>query len=130
VGEIENLPQTGWLFYHPEKKIQVRLSGRATLHAHDAFADRQWADTGVTSRLNYCASRPPGTPIDNPSSGLPDFLLKKLPTLMETEMGRKHFLAIATRVDAIDWLRLKITGNRRARFEWENDKLHATWLVP
>lgn len=130
VREIENLSQTGWLFYHPEKKIQVRLSGHATLHARDAFADRQWAGAGVTSRLNYCASRPPGTAVDRPSSGLPDFLLKKIPTLMETEMGRKHFLAIVTRVDVIDWLRLKITGNRRARFEWKDDKLSTTWLVP
>ena len=130
VQEIINYPQTSWIFYHPEKKIQVRISGHATLHAHDPFADQQWADTSITSRLNYCASQAPGTPIDKPSSGLPDFLLNKIPTLLETERGRKHFMAIKVHIHSMDWLILKLTGNRRARFEWDEDRLHATWLVP
>ena len=130
VEEIRSQPQTSWLFYHPEKKIQVRISGHATLHAQDSYADQQWADAGVTSRLNYCASQPPGTPIDKPSSGLPDFLLKKIPTLMQTEMGRKNFMAIAVKIYSMDWLMLKITGNRRALFEWDGDKLRSKWLVP
>ena len=79
VQEIMNCSQTGWLFYHPAQKIQVRISGRATLHTDDPYADRQWADAGVTSRLNYCASRAPGSPLDKPSSGLPDFLINKIP---------------------------------------------------
>jgi 3-hydroxyisobutyrate dehydrogenase len=111
-------------------KIQVRVSGQASLHDDDSFADQQWADSSVTSRINYCASQPPGTPLDRPSSGLPDFLLKKVPALLQTEMGRKHFMAIAVKIYAIDWLILKITGNRRARFEWDGDKMNATWLVP
>jgi len=130
VQEIINYSQTSWIFYHPEKKIQVRISGHATLHTHDPFADRQWADTSITSRLNYCASQAPGTPIDKPSSGLPDLLLNKIPTLLETEMGRKHFMAIEVHIYSIDWLILKVAGNRRARFEWDEDRLQATWIVP
>ena len=130
VQEIKTNSQTSWLFYHPEKKVQLRVTGHTTLHTHDSFADRQWADTSSTNRLNYCASEPPGTPIDKPSSGLPDFLLKKIPTLLETEMGRKHFMAIAVHIDFIDWLILKVAGNQRARFDWDKDRLHATWLVP
>ena len=130
VQEITNYPQTSWLFYHPEKKIQVRISGHATLHAQDSYADRQWAETSITSRLNYCASQPPGTPIDKPSSGLPDFLLNKIPTLLETAMGRKNFMAIAVHILSIDWLILKVTGNLRAQFEWDEDRLRARWLVP
>ena len=130
VQEIMKYPQISWLFYHPKKKIQLRISGHATLHTHDADADRQWADTRITSRLNYCATQPPGTPLDKPSSGLPDFLLNKIPTLLETEVGRKNFMAIAAHIYSIEWLMLKTTGNRRARFEWDKDTLHATWLVP
>ena len=130
VQEIINNSQTSWIFYHPKKKIQVRISGPATLHAHDPYADRQWADTSITSRLNYCMSQAPGTLIDKPSSGLPDFLLNKIPTLLETEMGRKHFMAIEMHIYSIDWLILKVTGNRRARFEWDKDRLCATWIVP
>lgn len=130
VQEIVNCSQTSWLFYHPKKRVQVRISGHATLHARDPYADRQWADISITSRLNYCASQSPGTPIHRPSSGLPDFLLKKIPTLLETETGRNHFMAISAHILSIDWLILKVTGNRRARFEWVADRLRATWLVP
>ena len=130
VQDIKNYSQTSWLFYHPTKKIQLRISGKTTLNAHDKYADRQWSDTKITSRLNYCVSQPPGTPIDKPSSGLPDFLLNKIPTLLETERCRKNFMVIVVHIFSIDWLLLKITGNRRALFEWDKDRLQSTWLVP
>ncbi len=130
VQDIKNDSQTGWLFYHPTKKIQLRISGHTTLHAYDKCADRHWGDTKITSRLNYCTSQPPGTPIDKPSSGLPGFLLNKIPTLLETERCRKNFMVIVVHIFSIDWLLLKITGNRRALFEWDKDRLRSTWLVP
>jgi hypothetical protein len=130
VQEIMKFSQTSWLFYHPQKKVQLRILGNTTLHADDAYADRQWADTSIASRLNYCTSEPPGTPIDKPSSRLPGFLLNEIPTILKTEIGRKHFMAIEVQIFSIDWLILKVTGNRRARFEWNEDRLHATWLVP
>ena len=130
VQEIMNCSQTSWLFYHPEKKTQVRILGHATLHAHDSYADRQWADTSITSRLNYCTSQSPGTCVDKPSSGLPDFLLNKIPTLLETERCRKNFMVIAVHIFSIDWLLLKVTGNRRALFQWDKNSLRSTWLVP
>lgn len=130
VHEITKSAEVCWLFYHPKKKVQLRISGQATLHADDQFADRQWAGTRITSRLNYCTTEPPGTFIDKPSSGLPDFLLKKIPTLLESERGRKYFMAIACRIDSMDWLILKAFGNRRARFDWDENGLTAKWLIP
>jgi hypothetical protein len=130
VCDISDSARVSWLFYHPQKKVQLRISGIATLHADDSVADRQWAAAGITSRLNYCAVAPPGTPVDRPSSGLPDFLLKKAPSLLETEKNRKNFMAIACRFDSIDWLVLQVLGNRRARFVWDESGRKATWLVP
>ena len=48
----------------------------------------------------------------------------------ETEKGRQHFAAISSRIDAIDWLVLRVLGNRRARFEWDAAGLNAKWLIP
>lgn len=130
VPEIHNASQVSWLFYHPKKGVQLRVSGRATLHMDDPFADDQWAGTRITSRLNYCATQPPGTSVDRPSSGLPDFLLNKIPTLLESEKGRQNFAAIACRIDSIDWVLLSLMGNRRARFVWDDNELSAQWLIP
>jgi pyridoxamine 5'-phosphate oxidase len=130
VREISRVSKVSWLFYHPKRKVQLRISGHATLHVDDHFADRQWAGTKQPSRLNYCAIEPPGTPVESPSSGLPDFLVNKVPTLFETEAGRQHFAVISCRIDAIDWLVLRVLGNRRARFQWDETGMKAKWLVP
>ena len=131
VREIEDCGDVTWLFYHPKKQIQLRVSGKASLHRDDQFADDQWAGSRITSRLNYCATQPPGTPVDSAMSGLPDFLLNKVPTLLNTEKGRKHFTAIVTKILSIDWLELRMVGNRRALFTWDDeDGLNASWLIP
>lgn len=130
VEEIAALAIVSWLFYHPERKVQLRISGCATLHADDQFADGQWAATKITSRLNYCAVEPPGTVVDKPSSGLPDFLRNKVPTLLDSERGRRNFMVIAGRIDSLDWVALNTLGNRRARFVWDENGFKASWLVP
>ena len=130
VKEISSCAQVSWLFYHPQRKVQLRLLGYTTLHTDDRFADEQWTATRVTSRLNYCAAEPPGTPIERPSSGIPDFVLDKVPTLLESNRGRKNFVVIASRIDSMDWLILRTFGNRRARFDWTENKLNATWVIP
>jgi len=128
--EIRYANNVSWLFYHPKKKVQLRVSGPATLHTDDQFADEQWLNTKITSRLNYCTAEPPGTPVDKPKSGLPDFLLNKIPTLLESASGRKNFMSIVCRIDTIDWLILRVTGNRRARFVWDKNRLSSNWLIP
>ena len=130
VQQISNCPKVSWLFYHPIKKIQLRICGPATLHTDDDFADKQWAATKISGRLNYCTVQPPGSSMDQPSSGLPDFLLNKVPALLETESGRRNFMVIAGRIESLDWLQLSLLGNRRARFDWTSNEPKATWLVP
>ncbi|MDY6972769.1 MAG: pyridoxamine 5'-phosphate oxidase family protein [Thermodesulfobacteriota bacterium] len=128
--EIHNSSRVSWLFYHPKKKVQLRIAGRAELHTDDQFADDQWAASRITSRLDYCAAEAPGTPVNKPTSGLPDFLLNKIPTLLESKVGRKNFMSVACRIDSIDWLVLRAIGHRRARFVWNRDILNSTWLIP
>ncbi len=130
VQEIRRDNRVSWLFYHPKKLIQLRLSGEAKLHSDDAFADKLWAKTGITTRLNFCAEQGPGTPIDQPASGLPNFMLKTLPTLTQSERGRDHFMIINCQFDVMDWVLLRPTGNRRARFQWQGDAVKTNWLIP
>jgi pyridoxamine 5'-phosphate oxidase len=130
VKQISNQADVCWLFYHPKKKVQLRISGPATLHTDDRLADEQWAATKIPSRLNYCTVEPPGTGIELPSAGLPDFLLNKVPTVFNTESGRKNFMVIAGQIKSLDWLQLSILGNRRARFDWTPAGRQATWLIP
>ena len=128
--EIENSDNISWLFYHPKKKIQLRVDGRATLHTQDKIADEHWAETGIAARFNYGTIEPPGTAIEHPSSGLPDFMIQKVPSVVKSESVRKNFVVISGTIDSMDWLKLGVFGHRRARFNWDENGLKATWLVP
>lgn len=130
VLEISKNQNISWLFYHPKKQVQLRIRGIGELHNDDPFADEKWSETRLTSRLNYCSELPPGTSIDNPSSGLPDLLLNKIPTLINTEKGRANFTTISCRFESMDWLRLNVLGNRRANFNWNKTEINATWVIP
>jgi len=128
--DIGHDSKVSWLFYHPEKKVQLRISGQAKCHTNDQFADDQWAATRITRRLDYATTHPPGTPVDKPSSGLPDYLLEKIPAVLDSERSRKNFMAVSCGIDSMDWLMLGALGHRRARFDWDENGLSATWLIP
>ena len=130
VQEIIDNDHTGWLFYHPKKRVQLRITGTATLHSDDSLAEERWHTIRAASRLNYGTVEAPGTPVDKPSSGLPDLLRNKVPALRHTERFRNNFMVIACRVQAIDWLILQVTGNKRARFSWDENGLTSSWIVP
>ncbi|MBW2369075.1 MAG: pyridoxamine 5'-phosphate oxidase family protein [Deltaproteobacteria bacterium] len=129
VRDIMNINTVSWLFYHPKKKIQLRISGHATCHGDDQVAEKHWAKTRITNRINYASIEPPGVSVDKPMSGLPGFFTR-LPTLLESEKGRKNFMVIISRIDSMDWLILSPLGNRRARFDWDGDRMKANWLIP
>ena len=130
VQQISKSPKTSWLFYHPKKMIQLRILGNATLHMNDQFANEQWERVKLPSRLNYSADKPPGTPIDEPSSGLTSLLTNKVGELFESEGSRANFMSISCRIDHMDCLMLNLLGNRRARFDWDHDNLSSSWLIP
>lgn len=130
IQDIRNHPQIGWHFYHSQQKVQLRLAGPATLHTDDALADEQWGSSQLMSRRCYGAVLGPGTPSDEPTSGLPDFLEDRSPTLDESEAGRKNFVAIAGQVDFLDWYYLRAKGHRRAQFFWSDTQMSAQWIAP
>jgi len=130
VKEIKGFPQTSWLFYHPKRKIQLRITGPATLHGQDQYADEVWLATPTTHRLNYSSEESPGTSIDRPSSGLPEYLSEKIRTIVNSENVRENFMVVSCRIDTLDWLRLSPLGNRRARFDWDETGVKSTWLIP
>ena len=82
------------------------------------------------SRRCYRAVLGPGTPSNKPTSGLPDFLEGRTPTLEESEIGRKNFVVIACQFDFLDWYYLRAKGHRRAQFFWTDTEMSAQWVAP
>jgi hypothetical protein len=130
VFQIRDNPNVSWLFYHPEKWLQLRLSGTASVHTDDETADSQWEKVNLAHRINYCAEIPPGSSTEKPTSGIPGFLREKAPKMLDASNARKNFAAIVCRFDEMDWLLLKLTGHIRAKFHWKDDRVNASWVIP
>lgn len=130
VLQIQNNPNVSWLFYDPEKWLQLRLSGRASVHTDDSIADSQWRKMSLPHRINYCSEMAPGTSTEKPTSGVADLVLNKAPQLLDTQDIRKNFAVIVCQFHELDWLLLKLSGHIRARFSWKNNRVERSWVIP
>jgi pyridoxamine 5'-phosphate oxidase len=147
VADIRANPSLAWHFYHSSKQLQLRIRSRAeVVPASDEISVAQWSKTQLLSRRGYCGDDIPGAAVESMSTGLPDFLQDREPTLEESEAGRKNFMVVRCVVEEIEWLLLHYSGHRRAAFTYGNSSsssssslssnaskpvlASSTWLVP
>lgn len=134
VAQLERTPIASWAFYDPRSRVQIRIRGRTRIElpGESSVAEEAWAATRLMSRRCYLAPSGPSTPTETPSINLPDDLATASPDEGRSEAGRANFAALVTRVDRLDWLRLRHDGHRRALFEWADRAAEprATWLEP
>jgi pyridoxamine 5'-phosphate oxidase len=125
-------PNASWLFYDSNARIQIRLGGTTILHNNNDIADNAWTKTRLNSRKIYIGETPPSTICENPISGIPSQFDDRDPTEAESEIGRKNFTVIGTKVQWMDWLWLNSKGHRRAEFKYDlnNEILIKNWLIP
>ena len=78
------------------------------------------------------AEAAPGTPLAEPSSGLPDWIAGKQPEEEQLAGYRANFAALLVEVDTIEWLYLANSGHRRARWQWDalQNSWAGRWLIP
>lgn len=125
--EIAADPCVSVLAYDPTSKVQLRLSGRATLHHGDAVAETAWLASQRMSRACYGTMPGPGSVIGEGGA----FRLPDAADDGALEAGRAHFSAMVIGVESLEWLYLAVEGHRRARFDWdESGKVTARWLAP
>lgn len=127
VKQLKNSPSLSWLFWHPERKLQIRARGTAELHTGDEAARLHWEAIGREGRKNYAALTAPGTPVEEASSGLPDFWSEDMP-LERSEYAYKNFMLVQTYIEEIDSLLLHPQGHQRIIYRWD-DGWQGGWVV-
>lgn len=131
VQEIRQYPDVSFLFWDNEKKIQLRLSGKANIYTNDTIALQHWQRTSLSNRRSYLAIPAPGSQQPNPTSGLPQELDSREPTEEESEKGRHNFAVIVIASEFMDWLFLNSSGHRRAHFTYQAGRLITkSWITP
>lgn len=131
VQEIRQHSEVCFLFWDSEKKIQLRLNGKANIYTNDTIALQHWQRTSLSNRRSYLAIPAPGSPQPNPTSGLPQELDSREPTEEESAKGRHNFAVITAHIEYLDWLFLSNSGHRRAKFMYKAGKLILeSWIIP
>lgn len=119
VQQLQKNPKVSALFYHPNKKLQIRMSGLAELvdQAHGDF-DRLLNEVKQTSSLkDYTTLQAPGSTVSEEAK-----------LLFGDEV---YFLAIKIHPVKLDILQLGREGHLRSAYvKQEGEAWKATTLVP
>jgi pyridoxamine 5'-phosphate oxidase len=130
VAELTDGATVHVLAYHPDEKLQLRLSGTARVLRHGAEVDAIWATSTRFARRCYLAEAAPGSTLDAPGSGLPMWVEGREPDEVELVPARVNFAVLMVDVARIDWLHLANSGHRRAMFERHANAWSGRWVVP
>ncbi|MFM2409986.1 MAG: hypothetical protein RL481_814 [Pseudomonadota bacterium] len=130
-GEADDAPLSV-LFYDPDAKVQIRLSGNGRIERNSALANAAWDNSTLFARRCYMAEIAPGTPDNEPVSGLPTWIEGQQPTTEQIEPARANFALLVFQFDRLEWLYLANSGHRRARWRWDESGQisQGSWLVP
>ncbi len=119
IGELATRPDAGLHGWDAARQVQLRLTGRASLHRTGPVADAAWAALRPQSRATYDVLPGPGTVIASPER-----------TSHVGEEARGAFCVIRLAYTTLEYLHLGKDGHRRARFTWSGGALVSDWLVP
>ena len=119
-----------FIFYDHKLKIQMRIRTLSTLNNQNEIAKEMWNKTRLLSRKCYLTSKEPSSFTSFPEDGIPEHLVGKEPDLEESEKGFKNFTVVENKISEIDWLYLKISGHRRLKIIFENEKPEYQWVIP
>jgi len=130
--QIAQNPATSVLIYDPAAKVQIRMSGKTHFTSVGDVADTAWSESTPFARRCYMAEAAPGTPLKEPSSGLPDWIAGKQPEEEQLADYRVNFAALLVEIETIEWLYLANAGHRRARWQWDSaqNSWVGRWLIP
>jgi pyridoxamine 5'-phosphate oxidase len=118
-AELTRDPRVGIMGYDAGRKIQVRLTGIAHLHAGDDIAAAAWAKSRSMSLMCYRQVEFPGVALENPNS-----------LATPSAEGYENFVVVAVVVQELEWLYLAHEGHRRARCTWSEAGETGCWLAP
>jgi len=120
------------LAFDPEAKIQLRIKGPARIETSGPVADAAWAAATEFARRCYLAVAAPGSPLEEPGSGLPTEVEGIRPSEQQLLPARNNFAVLLIEPVELDWLYLAHDGHRRAQFAraapgqgWQG-----TWVIP
>ncbi len=113
--QLQETPLLSWLFWHPKKRIQVRMQSEVHLHHLNSLSEQEWYRTSPGSLKVYAQVLPPAHNLNCPTP--PQALEPDAHyTHEDLDAGRPFFVVVEANIKSIDWLHLS-SPQQRAFFE-------------
>jgi pyridoxamine 5'-phosphate oxidase len=130
-GEFGDNAAVSVLGYHPDEKVQIRLTGTAAVLNEGPIFEKAWESSTLFARRCYLVDLAPGSVTEIPRSGLPADVEGRLPTEGDIIPAKSNFAVLLVTFDAMDWLYLANSGHRRAQFaHTESAAWQGRWCIP
>ncbi|MCH6198511.1 pyridoxamine 5'-phosphate oxidase family protein [Aquiflexum sp. LQ15W] len=120
VEQLINSPEMALLFYHPAKRTQIKILGKAQIHRNDELTATFWSRIQGDARKAYNQILAPGTAIQDPRNAF-DWNEPLIDT---------NFTLIQVKPVKIDALQLNGTEHLRVLFKLEENIWIKKWIAP
>ncbi|MFC4870640.1 pyridoxamine 5'-phosphate oxidase family protein [Negadavirga shengliensis] len=120
IGQLNKNEQVALLFYHPEKRTQIRIKGTVSLHHQDRPSKTFWATLDRPSQQGYHQIAAPGTTISKPEEAYE----------WDIHLADCHFMVIRVLPHEIWALQLDGHTHVRAKFVRQGETWTKTWMAP
>lgn len=114
---IKENNKVSMLFYHPEKLLQVKVEGLASIITDEKILNKYWGNVQSNSRKSYTTEEAPGSTISNPDK-------------LEYINTDNHFCLLEIEAFRIEYLKLKRPDHLRIQYFKTDDKWEGEFLVP
>lgn len=119
VADLSSNPRAVVHAYEPKKKVQLRLTGRVTLHSEDEHWTKAWHRIRDGRTADFAHAPAPGTSIADHDGFDP-----------HGAEAKEHLLVLRFTYQRADYLHLGRDAHRRASVNFGVEPPEATWLVP
>lgn len=130
INELLSNPNISWLFYSKEKKVQLRLEGKALVHNSGKIFDKQWNNSKLMSKICYITEPDPGSKLIDYNEFLEDTTVNGEINQKNIEEGKMNFSVVETRINSIEWLYLRSSGHIRAKYNLTEESFKGEWIAP
>ena len=120
VMHLQADPTVALLFFHPRKKAQIRINGKAVLHRQNEVARDHWSKVQTYGREAYGPTIPPGQVIESPEDAY----------AWPENIDDTFFTVIQVIPDKIEAVQLNGLEHLRATYQRQDGSWNQQWLAP
>jgi len=120
VAQLKVNPEVALLFYHDQKRVQIRVKGFAKIHHQDELTANFWAELSSESQKAYTGEVSPGSIIASP----------ELAYRWDNKIKESNFVVLKVEPTSIEALQLNGLEHIRVSFLNDQGDWKMNWISP